>query len=51
MISFKEEGEHIILEVLYNKKYKKGYSIVFDILKKTFYELFTKFSFKYIIFA
>jgi hypothetical protein len=42
MTPLKEEGEHFILELLYNQKYKKGHSIVFSILKRTFYELFTK---------
>ncbi len=39
MTLFKEEGPHMILELLYNKKHKCGQFVVensFDILKKTF---------------
>lgn len=45
MTPFKEEGHHTILELLYNKKHKRGHWVVenaFGILKKTFREFFTK---------
>jgi hypothetical protein len=46
MTPFKEEGHHIVLELLYNMRHKQGHSIVenaFRILKKTFREFLTKF--------
>jgi hypothetical protein len=42
MMPFKEEGQHSILELLYNRKHKQGRLIVenvFSNLKKTFREL------------
>jgi hypothetical protein len=42
MTPFKEEGQHSILELLYNRKHKQGRLIVenvFSNLKKTFREL------------
>jgi hypothetical protein len=45
MTPFKEDGQHNILELLYNIKQKKGRSMVdnaFGILKKTFKELMHK---------
>jgi hypothetical protein len=45
MTPFKEEGHHIVLELMYNKKHKRGcfvLDIVFGILKKTFKEFLTK---------
>jgi hypothetical protein len=46
MTPFKEEGHHIVLELLYNIRHKEGHSIVentFGILKKPFREFLTKF--------
>jgi site-specific DNA-adenine methylase len=44
MTSFKEERQHAILELFYNKKHKRGHSIVENngILKKTFKVLMQK---------
>jgi hypothetical protein len=45
MTPFKEDGQHNILELLYNRKHKKGWYVVenaFGILKKTFKELMHK---------
>lgn len=45
MTTFKEDGQHNILELLYNIKHKKGRSVVdnaFGILKKTFKKLMHK---------
>jgi len=45
MTSYKEEGPHTIMELLYNKKHKCGRFVVensFNILKKTFQELLGK---------
>jgi len=45
MILFKEKGQYIILELLYNQKQKEGYFVVgnaFNILRKTFMEFLTK---------
>jgi hypothetical protein len=45
MTPYKKGGQHIIFKLLYNKKHKKGCSIiknVFGILKKTFKELLHK---------
>ncbi len=42
MTPFKKEGQHSILEILYNRKHKRGRLVVeniFGILKKTFKEL------------
>jgi len=42
---FKEQGPHMILELLYNKKHKCGRFVVenfFNILKKTFQKLLGK---------
>jgi hypothetical protein len=42
MMSFKEDGQHFILELFYNKKYKSNKSIIenaFSILKKMSKEL------------
>jgi hypothetical protein len=39
MTQFKEDVKHAILKMLYNKKHKRGQSVVensFGILKKTF---------------
>jgi hypothetical protein len=46
MISFKEESQHKILEILYNKRHKQiNYAMenAFGILKKSLKEFFTKF--------
>jgi hypothetical protein len=44
MTSFKEERQHAILELLYNRIHKRGHSIVENngILKKTFRVLMQK---------
>jgi hypothetical protein len=45
MTPFKEEGHHIVLELMYNKKHKRGCFVldkVFGILKKTFKEFLAK---------
>jgi len=45
MTLFKEEGQHLVLEIQYNEKHKRGCSIVeffFDIFKKKFQKLLTK---------
>jgi hypothetical protein len=46
MTPFKEEGHHITLKLLYNKKHKYGQFVVenvFKILKNDCKEFFTKF--------
>jgi hypothetical protein len=45
MTPFKEEGHHTILELLYNRKHKRGCWVLendFGILKKTFREFLIK---------
>jgi len=46
MTPYKEDGHHIVLKLLYNKKHKKGHYVIdnaFGILKNTFKELLHKF--------
>jgi hypothetical protein len=48
MTPFKEEGHLFVLELLHNKKHKRGHLVmenVFNIPKKTFHELLAKFYF------
>jgi hypothetical protein len=48
MIPFKEERHLFVLELLHNKKHKRGHLVmenVFNIPKKTFRELLAKFYF------